>query len=894
MDERAQELRKVLLRLAGIYNKPDEFINSLQQQVVIQPGSEGIFFFRVGEVLFELSYFTLALHTWEYASQYFVKVGDRANLSPCYASIGNAYVRLSDFGKAIEYHEKALEIAEEMGDRIAVSKCYGNIGSAYFNFGDFGKAIEYHKNSLEIAEEVGDKMTESKCYGNLGNVYANSGNYRKAIEYYEKALELAIEIRDRGVESSCYGALGLARYRLGDFRKAIEYNEKSLRIAVELGSRTQELTCYGNLVTVYRSLGDFKKAIEYHERSLKTAIGIGDRSAEAKCYTNVASVYRYLGNVTKAIEYHKLALKIAEEIGARSLKLSIWGDLANVYAGLRDSGKAIEYYEKALETAIEIRGRDAEAHGYANLGNVHADLGNHKKAIDYYEKALEIVKETGDIDLERVINFNLGLFHKKSGNYQHAYDYFKYSIELSEVISGRLVEEEHRIGAYAQASNAYKNIVPICLELGKQKEAFEYVGRSKSRAFLDLLAAVDLRPTIESTAELRSLLDKEEIHLIKLREIQTRHLRQTARPVEPGEVDNLWKSLNQIYGKLEQLDAEYVSMRKGRPFPLERIQETLSSKKRPVVLVEYFITKHETFVFLISSRDRELYVKSISISEEELLRYLQSYRRAVVNPPSFQDVSDTWLELSHYLIEPISELLVEGDLIYFVPYGLLHYLPLHALKLNGNPLIENHPVAYSPSASLVRFCQKRGSRTLNSCASFGVVFEQEAKDVAALFDTQAFRGHSATKSRVLSNCTDKDIIHFSCHGYFDNEDPLSSGIELHGGKVLTAREVFDIRLRATLVTLSACQTGLNERRPGDDLIGLTRSFLYAGSSSVIVSLWSVDAHSTRDLMLEFYTHLKRGMDKATALQQAQKRVREQQAYSHPYYWAPFVLVGCWE
>jgi CHAT domain-containing protein len=103
-----------------------------------------------------------------------------------------------------------------------------------------------------------------------------------------------------------------------------------------------------------------------------------------------------------------------------------------------------------------------------------------------------------------------------------------------------------------------------------------------------------------------------------------------------------------------------------------------------------------------------------------------------------------------------------------------------------------------------------------------------------------------------------------------------------------------MRLNTTLVTLSACQTGINERSPGDKLIGLTRAFLYAGSPSVIVSLWSVDADSTHELMLEFYTRLLKGLDKATALQESQKNIRERQVHSHPHYWAPFILVGDWE
>ncbi|GAH04847.1 unnamed protein product, partial [marine sediment metagenome] len=272
----------------------------------------------------------------------------------------------------------------------------------------------------------------------------------------------------------------------------------------------------------------------------------------------------------------------------------------------------------------------------------------------------------------------------------------------------------------------------------------------------------------------------------------------------------------------------------------------------------------------------------------------ENYWRGVVEYLDFDDIGSNWLDLSRYLIEPISEYLTKESLIYFVPYNLLHYLPLHALELNGEPLIKNNPVAYLPSASLIRFCQNKGSGKLESCASFGVDFEDEAEKVAELFGVKPYIGSTAAKEKVIEACTNKDIIHFSCHGMFDDLDPLSSGVKLYNGEILTAREIFNLNLNAELVTLSACQTGINENSPGDELVGLTRAFLYAGAPSVIVSLWSVNAKSTQELMLEFYKLLKSGKDKATALQKAQVKIMDKEEYSHPYYWAPFVLVGDWE
>ena len=608
------------------------------------------------------------------------------------------------------------------------------------------------------------------------------------------------------------------------------------------------------------------------------------KTAESKCFTNLGIAYTNLGDFQTAIEYHKKSLEIVQTIGDKDEESACYTNLGIAYTNLGDFQTAIEYTEKSLGIAKKTGNRAVESGCYGSLGIVYDKLGDFQTAIDYYKKSLEIAQEIGNIDSERLNNLNLGAMYAESEP-ELAYNYCKKAIELSEVIGENLIEEEHKIGFYARASDAYQYMVPLCLKLKKEKEAFEYTERSKSKAFLDSLATTKIRPSIKLTRELKLLLDDEENYLSKLRGIQTRHLRETSSSIGVGEVDQILDELNKIYDKIENFDPEYVFIRRKKPLSLSKIQEILSHKRNSV-LVEYFLTKDRVFIFLVTPQ--ELHIKTIKLPTEKLNRYIKNYWREVVEYHGA--IGSTWLDLSRYLIEPISEYLSQSDMIYFVPYSLLHYIPLHILELNGEPLIKKHAVAYSPSASLLKFCKNKGSGALKSCASFGIVFKEEAKIIAELFNTKAYL--DATKNEVLENI-DKDILHFSCHGYFDNADPLSSGVVLHN-EVLPAKEIFNLRLNSELVTLSACQTGLNERKPGDELIGLTRAFLYAGAPSVIVSLWSVDARSTQELMLEFYKLLKNGKDKATALQEAQRKIMENKEYSYPYYWAPFVLVGDWE
>jgi len=266
---------------------------------------------------------------------------------------------------------------------------------------------------------------------------------------------------------------------------------------------------------------------------------------------------------------------------------------------------------------------------------------------------------------------------------------------------------------------------------------------------------------------------------------------------------------------------------------------------------------------------------------------------------------------------------------------LSHLLPFHALPFDGKPLAVSHTVSYLPSVNTLQFLPSSRRSTAATILAVGnptgdlPAAEVEAHYVASLYGQPALLGNQATEEAVRSRVTSRPLLHFATHGKLSAEAPLSSSIRLANGEELTVYELMGLHLDADLVVLSACETGRGEVTGGDDIVGLTRGLLAAGTRAALVSLWPVDDVSTSLFMGEFYRRLRAGEDAGDALRIAQNSLRTMDEakretalaetlvsattstraasavrqfrldevsppivdYGHPYYWAPFVLIG---
>ncbi|NEO66722.1 MAG: CHAT domain-containing protein, partial [Moorea sp. SIO4G2] len=316
-------------------------------------------------------------------------------------------------------------------------------------------------------------------------------------------------------------------------------------------------------------------------------------------------------------------------------------------------------------------------------------------------------------------------------------------------------------------------------------------------------------------------------------------------------------------------------------------------------LVEYFVTDERTLAFIITRNS--FHTVPLNVTRQQLTEELTLFQ-------DFADLDEPHpLELKNlhdWLIVPLQPHL-NTTTITIVPHSILHYLPFAALTDGKQYLSDNYALLSLPSASILRYLPDKGKSTTGSLLALGdptipglsplTHAQKEVETIAQLFKTKALVGEAATESALRSRATQSGIIHLAVHGKYNQINPLFSAIRLledtqHDGS-LEVHEVYGLDLTSTtnLVVLSACQTKIGELSRGDEVVGLTRAFLYAGTPTIIASLWNVDDAATGLLMKQFYSHWQGGMNKAEALQQAQKDLRE--TYPHPYFWAAFSLTG---
>jgi CHAT domain-containing protein len=508
-------------------------------------------------------------------------------------------------------------------------------------------------------------------------------------------------------------------------------------------------------------------------------------------------------------------------------------------------------------------------------------------------------------------------------------------VGISESIRGGVTDPELRASFRAHRGSHYALYVEALMTLhqrdpsgGFDVQALEASERSRARSLIEMLSesSIDLRRDLSAAQRQR-----EDGILDRINQAQRGLFRARLTPARKREASGLLAAAERDLGafqlELRKSDSRYAAVQYAGALDEERIRREVLGPD--TALVEFALGEKRSYVWVLT---RSGHVSAVLPPRKQIELRVETYRKELAQGASALTVRRALARLDALGAELYRELLAPVDIAFrsahhliIVPDGVLAYLPFDTLG-TGSKLIERYAISYSPSASVLATLRGRLQESGPpekkllafgdaSYLSAGVGSERnldwtqlpqtrtEVNAIGALFPgagSRVYLGAEASEDRVKSESLNQyRFIHFAVHGYYDEEHPARSGIALSVGStsrqdgLLQVPEIMRLRLRADMVTLSACQTGLGKLVDGEGVMGMSRAFLYAGAGSVLISLWNVNDASTAELMKLAYQNLTRGIPRDEALRAAKLQLMRgpQSAWRHPYYWAPFILLG---
>jgi len=459
------------------------------------------------------------------------------------------------------------------------------------------------------------------------------------------------------------------------------------------------------------------------------------------------------------------------------------------------------------------------------------------------------------------------------------------AIGLLESQRAKMKTESYKIGFVGDKLAIYGDMASLLIRRGRTAEAFEFAERAKARALVDLLASRQTFAARGNAADTKKLLSE-------LRALDQRSLAVGAKAGSKGKTRSA--SYERIGERLRSAAPELASLVTVDKVSVADIQSRLAADD---ALVEYFLSGDALVAFVVTRNA----VSSVSLDSADLVNVVARFRRDVQSVRSRRYVRSGKV-LHDRLIEPLAPLL-DAKRLTIVPHGALHYVPFAALYDGERFLIDRFDIRLLPSASVLAYLGKStapddrllalANPDLGDPAMDLPGAQEETRVISSSWaDSSILLRRNATEANFKKYAPTARFLHLASHGKFDADDPLKSRMLLApgGGEDgnLTTDELYDLQLNAELVTLSACETAMGDVANGDDVIGLTRGFLYAGADSIVASLWPVSDEATAYLMQRFYGNLKT-MDRAKALRSA--GVATKAKYPHPYYWSAFQITG---
>ncbi|MEW6730630.1 MAG: CHAT domain-containing tetratricopeptide repeat protein [Acidobacteriota bacterium] len=889
----------------------------------------------------------LAEAVWEIGHQR----SDDASRAYAEAALGRVEYCHGSYSQALTHYQKALVLMERTGQAVEVAILQKQLVGALMYLGKHQEALMLSRCARRVLKADNQQEHLAELETNIGNLYCYLLNqYRRALGYYERARTIFTRL---GNEISCARVeynLANAHAELEHIDEAICYYHNASRVYHEHEMFVYAAQADQYIASLLFRRGQFNEALKCYYQVREIQQQLDDKVSVAFCNLDMAELYLQLSVFEESARLAKAAQ--ASFLQFENTFKAAWAQMLGglAFAGLGEFERARRELCAALEEFSRQSSRVMVALVHNYLADLELKTGNCQMALAHAQEAERIlVRErlsvkaasvrlilaklaylTTDLPrarrLLRVVQqqaqkhavpwleyecyYLRGCLQAAAGENDAALDQFARAIELVGRTRRLLSADELKSAFLRDKMDLFERTIELALELSDAgAQALRYIEQAKSHSLAELLAHYMQREMAEQLVpqelreRFRTLLNelnwyatattgREEELSIK-RSYSATYIRERRRRCE--------EELAEIFRRIQIEHASYAELQQAESIELPQLQRMLAPNE---ALLEYFSVRGRISAFTITSEGVTAWRDLISLAKvEELQQGFQFQLEKFLLSPSYIDyylprlrdmINEYLYALQARLIAPLANA-IAGKALTIVPHGLLHYIPFHALYDGEQYLVERHEISYAPSMTVYGLCCRRQSTSTGSLLVFGLPdtaapeIVHEVAEIAALYpDAQVLTEREASLTNLKRYGPQCRILHMATHGVVRPDNPLFSYLQLADGP-MTFYNTFDLKLAAELVTLSACHTGVNRIFPGDELHGLMRGFLYAGTPTMLVSLWAADDRATTELMVSFYRHLSTGMGKRAALSAAQRELLIRRP--HPYYWASFVLMG---
>ncbi len=902
-------------------------------------------YISLGETRKALEYFHQALPMRKAAQD---KAGEASTLN----NLGTAHAQLGESEQALNYYNQALPIWQELKSPEE-GKTLNNIGESYDRLGEKQKALDYYDRGLVIVRKSGTlRGVEAGILINTGTVYALLGEKQTAIDYYEQALPICQATGDLPKEAKIYHLLGFLYHRSGEFEKSLEYRNKALQIWPKLGDRRGEANTRAAIGFAYADQKETEKALGYFSQALPMHRDVGNRGGESDTLTHIGKVHLHLNQYAQAREYLEQSLKLAQAINDPSREAETRYELARAHLALGDHDQAHEQIEETLKIVEALRTKvDSEQLRVSYFATVQRyydfyidllmrmherrpDKGFDGLALQAGERARarSLLDLLGEARADIRSDVEGALIERERRLQQLMSDKAELQIRLrldpkTQGQAEMLTRELQALGVEYQEVRAQIRVKspryaaltqpqPLTLkEIQQQVLDAETLllaySLGEERSFLWAITPNSMtsyvlpkRAEIEDAARQAYGLLRTPPKTPEAEEDPGRRLKHISEKSNVGKktVDELSETLNELSRMLlapvaAQLDGkrllivadgalQYVpfavlpSPGSGRAGEREsgRTRERGTSRKKQI---SSSLPLPRSPALPLSFRPLIVDHEIVSLPSASTIAVLR--RELAGRKPAPKTLA--------LLADPVFE--QDDERVKSVAPSTQQSTATTRPKAAEERILKHIKKSSTDQAGTARIARLPYTR-------------EEAQQIAALVPAvelkQALDFAANRATATDAELSQYRLVHFATHGYLDSEQPELSAIVLslvdekgvRQNGFLRTHEVFNLKLPAEVVVLSACDTGLGKEIRGEGLVGLTRGFMYAGAPRVVVSLWSINDRATAKLMTRFYRKLlTEGSRPAAALRAAQVETLKEQQWSAPYYWGAFVLQGEW-